>query len=283
MFRTDLLKGKTILVTGGGSGLGKAMAERFSELGANIAIASRRMDLLEKVAEEISAKTGNRVFPVQLDVRNPLEVEKTLDKCIAEFGKIDGLVNNAAGNFVSPTERLSYNAFDVITNIVLRGTYYLTLALGKHWIKEKQAGDILNIVTTYAGTGSGYVVPSAVGKAGVVALTKSLAAEWGKYRIRLNAIAPGAFPTKGAWDRLFPDPKMAARMLDRIPAKRVGEHIELSNLASYLMSEESGYLTGDVITIDGGETVANSGQFNFLEELSPEQWDVIEKKVKENR
>lgn len=280
MFQEDILKNKLIIVTGGGTGLGKSMALRFSELGADILICSRKYEVLEETAEEISRKTGNTVTPYQLDVRKPQEIDDFVEFINQELGQIDVLVNNAAGNFISPTEKLSYKAFDTIVDIVLRGTYYLSLALGKYWINNNVPGNILNIVTTYASTGSGYVVPSSISKAGVLNLTRSLASEWGKYKIRLNAVAPGPFPTKGAWDRLFPDPKLAEKLIERIPLKRTGEHIELANLATYLISDFSGYMTGEVVTIDGGEWLAGAGEFNFLEALSVEDWDEIARRMK---
>jgi NAD(P)-dependent dehydrogenase (short-subunit alcohol dehydrogenase family) len=280
MYKNDLLEGKVAIVTGGGTGLGKSMTTRFSELGATVIICSRKLEVLEQTAKEISEQTGNVVDPYQLDVRNAVDIEKLIEQIDQKFGKIDILVNNAAGNFISPTERLSYKAFDTVVDIVLRGTYYFTLALGKYWIEKQFPGNILNIVTTYASTGSGYVVPSSISKAGVLNLTKSLAAEWGKYKIRINAIAPGPFPTKGAWERLFPDPKMAQKLIDRIPLKRTGEHHELANLAVYLVSEGSGYITGEVVTIDGGEWLSGAGEFNFLEMVKPEEWDFILKNMK---
>jgi NAD(P)-dependent dehydrogenase (short-subunit alcohol dehydrogenase family) len=280
MYKEDLLKGKIGIVTGGGTGLGKSMAARFSELGAKLIICSRKMDVLKETADELTKASGNEVIPYQLDVRQAEEIEKLIQFADEKYGKIDFLVNNAAGNFVSPTERLSYKAFDTVVDIVLRGTYYFALAIGKYWIEKQLPGNILNIVTTYASTGTGYVVPSAISKAGVLNLTRSLAAEWGKYKIRINAIAPGPFPTKGAWERLFPDPRMAEKLIQRIPLKRTGDHQELADLSVYLISDGSGYITGDVVTIDGGEWLAGAGEFNFLEIVKPEEWDFILKTMK---
>ena len=280
MYQENLLKDQVILITGGGTGLGKSMATRLSELGAKIAIVSRKKDVLVKTAQEIEAMTGNPVFTVEHDVRNYRKIDQVLNQIIEKFGKIDALINNAAGNFISPTEQLSFKAFDAVVDIVLRGTYYTTLALGKKWITEKKAGSILNIVTTYASTGSGYVVPSSISKAGVLNLTRSLAAEWGKYKIRLNAIAPGPFPTKGAWERLMPDPSFEKKMVDRIPLKRVGQHEELANLAVYLLSPLAAYITGEVVTIDGGEWLAGAGEFNFLNMLKEEDWQQLAAKMK---
>jgi NAD(P)-dependent dehydrogenase (short-subunit alcohol dehydrogenase family) len=277
MLKEDALKGQTIIVTGGGTGLGRSMGTYFLELGANLVITSRKLEVLEKTASEMEAETGGKVLAVQCDVRHYDQVEAMIEKAKATFGQIHGLLNNAAGNFISPTERLSPKAFDVVIDIVLKGTTNCTLALGKHWIANKQAGTVLNITTTYAWTGSGYVVPSACAKAGVLAMTRSLAVEWAKYKIRLNAIAPGPFPTEGAWSRLLPgDLVKKFDPANHVPVGRVGEHQELANLAAYLMSDYSAYVNGEVMTIDGGEWLQGAGEFNHLEKIPQEMWDVLE-------
>lgn len=278
MLAPGSLKGKTIIITGGGTGLGRSMGKYFLELGANLVIASRKLDVLEKTATELQSETGGKVLAVACDVRKYEEVDAVIKSAEAQFGKIDGVLNNAAGNFISPTERLSHRAFDIVVDIVLKGTYYTTLAAGKNWITKKQPGVFLNIVTTYAWTGSGYVVPSACGKAGVLALTRSLAVEWAKYKIRSNAIAPGPFPTEGAWSRLLPgDLVKKFDPAERVPLKRVGEHQELANLAAYLMSDFSSYINGEVITIDGGEWLRSGGEFSHLDAIPDQLWDMMEK------
>jgi NAD(P)-dependent dehydrogenase (short-subunit alcohol dehydrogenase family) len=285
MLRDDALKGKTIVVTGGGSGLGKAMTKYFMELGANVAITSRDLEKLKNTAKELENETEGNCLPLQCDVRDYEEVEKMLEGVIEKFGNVDILLNNAAGNFISPTERLSANAFDTIIDIVLKGSKNCTLAFGKHWIDKKETNKtILNIVTTYAWTGSAYVVPSATAKAGVLAMTRSLAVEWAKYGIRSNAIAPGPFPTKGAWDRLLPgDLKEKFDLAKKVPLKRVGEHQELANLAAYLVSDFSAYVNGEVITIDGGEWLKGAGQFNLLEAIPEEMWDQLEAMIRSKK
>ena len=282
MLRDDALNGKVIVITGGGSGLGKAMTKYFMELGAKVAITSRDIEKLKTTSAELEAETGGTCLPVQCDVRHYEEVETMLKEVLKVYGKVDVLLNNAAGNFISPTERLSANAFDTIIDIVLKGSKNCTLAFGKHWIDTKQeASTVLNIVTTYAFTGSAYVVPSATAKAGVLAMTRSLAVEWAKYGIRTNAIAPGPFPTKGAWDRLLPgDLKEKFDLSKKVPLKRVGDHQELANLAAYLVSDFSAYINGEVIVIDGGEWLKGAGQFNLLEAVPEEMWDMLEMMIK---
>ncbi|MUV02324.1 SDR family oxidoreductase [Flavobacterium rakeshii] len=282
MLRDNALEGKVIVVTGGGSGLGKSMTKYFMELGAKVAITSRDLEKLQNTAKELEQETGGTCLAVQCDVRHYEEVENMLQAVLKDYGKVDVLLNNAAGNFISPTERLSANAFDTIIDIVLKGSKNCTLAFGKHWIDTKQENTaILNIVTTYAWTGSAYVVPSATAKAGVLAMTRSLAVEWAKYGIRSNAIAPGPFPTKGAWDRLLPgDLKEKFDLAKKVPLKRVGDHQELANLAAYLVSDYSAYVNGEVITIDGGEWLKGAGQFNLLEAIPEEMWDMLEAMIK---
>ena len=277
MLKEGALKGKTIVVTGGGTGLGKSMGLYFLKLGANLVITSRKLDVLKETAKEMERETGGKVLAVACDVRDIEQVETMFDEADALFGKVDGVLNNAAGNFISPTERLSTNAFNTVIDIVLKGTANVTMVAGKRWIAAKQPGTFLNIVTTYAWTGSGYVVPSAAAKAGVLAMTRSLAVEWAKYKIRSNAIAPGPFPTEGAWSRLLPgDLVKKFDPAKKVPVGRVGEHQELANLAAYLMSDYSAYVNGEVVTIDGGEWLQGAGEFNNLEVIPQEMWDMLE-------
>ncbi len=279
MLKDNALANKVILVTGGGSGLGKSMSLFFLKLGAKVIICGRSAERLAAAKAEMEQETGGEVLAVPCDVRQYEQVDHVIKTGIETFGFIDGLVNNAAGNFISPTERLSHRAFDSVVDIVLRGSYNCTLALGKYWIEKQIKGTVISIVTTYAWTGSAYVVPSACAKAGVLAMTQSLAVEWGKYGIRMNAIAPGPFPTAGAWDRLFPKEirdKVGLDPLERVPLGRVGEHHELANLACYLMSGFSAYVNGDVITIDGGEWLKGAGEFNMMEKIPSEMWDYVE-------
>lgn len=284
MLREGSLNGQTIVVTGGGTGLGKSMTETFLKLGANVVIASRNFKTLKKTADELNTTFPDKILAIQCDIRNYDEVEKMLTQTVDHFGSVETLINNAAGNFISPTERLSHRAFDAVVDIVLKGSYNCTLAFGKYWIENEIRGRILSITTTYTFTGSAFVVPSACGKAGVLAMTKSLAVEWAKYGIRLNAIAPGPFPTKGAWSRLFPgEINELFKAENKIPLGRFGEHFELANLAAYLISDYAAYVTGEQIVIDGGEWLKGAGQFNFLQAVPPEMWDQLEEIVRKGK
>ena len=280
MFREDLLDGKRILVTGGGTGLGRAMGRRFLELGANLIICGRRAGVLAETAKALAEDTGGTVETHACDIRDAAAVEAMV-AAIWGGGPLDHLVNNAAGNFIARTETLSPRAVDAVVNIVLHGTAYATLACGRRWLAERCAASVLSIVTTYAWTGSGYVVPSAMAKAGVLAMTRSLAVEWGGRGVRLNAIAPGPFPTPGAWERLVPRADLARDFADSVPLGRAGEHIELANLASYLLADEAGYINGEVVTIDGGQWLKGAGQFNFLSRLGDADWDEIRPKKRD--
>ena len=275
MFVSDLLKGKKVLITGGGSGLGKSMAARFLSLGAELVVCGRRKEVLVETTAELSkiGKIGWR----QVDIRDPERVEAMVADVWGE-GPVDVLVNNAAGNFLARTEDLSHRAVDAVVGIVLHGSAYMTLACGKRWIAEGRAGNVLSIVTTYAWTGSAYVVPSAMGKAGVLAMTQSLAVEWGPKNIRLNAIAPGPFPTEGAWSRLVPREDLAKAWETGNPLGRPGRHDELTNLAAFLIADQSGFINGEVVTIDGGEWLQGAGQFNFARMLTDKDWDAIRPK-----
>lgn len=273
VFSSDILEAKRVLITGGGTGLGLSMATRFAELGAELIICGRREQVLEDAAKTLRKLTAHPVGVHACDIRDPASVE-TMMESIWDEGPLDALVNNAAGNFVARTETLSPRAVDAVLNIVLHGTTYVTLAAGRRWLAQGHAGNVLSIVTTYAWTGSAYVVPSAMAKAGVLAMTRSLAVEWGSRGIRLNAIAPGPFPTKGAWERLVPKPELATAFETRNPLRRAGEHRELADLASYLLADQSAYINGEVVTIDGGEWLQGAGQFSFLgEEMSDEDWE----------
>ena len=271
MFQPDLLRGEVILVTGGGSGLGAAMARRFSELGAQVAICGRRPEPLAETAAAIGRDTGAEVLASPCDVRDFAAVDALVGSVVERYGKITGLVNNAAGNFLAQTEKLSSNGFRTVVDIVLTGSFHATVAAGRRFIEQGQGGSVLSIVTTYAWTGSAFVVPSAAAKAGVLAMTRSLAVEWGRHRIRLNAIAPGPFPTEGAFSRLMA-PGMEEMALRKVPLGRFGEATELADLAAFLMSPGAGFFNGEVVTIDGGEWL-NGGEFNWLTMLPHEQVD----------
>jgi NAD(P)-dependent dehydrogenase (short-subunit alcohol dehydrogenase family) len=276
MFRTDLLKNKRILITGGGTGLGKGMAEQFLELGADVYICGRRVEVVAQTAKELSSKGS--IHSVPCDVRNLDELEAMIES-IWNTAPLDVLVNNAAGNFIARSEELSPRAFESVIGIVLMGTLHCTMACGRRWLKAAHPGTVLNISATYAPVGSAYVVPSAVSKAGVEALTRSLAVEWGNRGIRMNAIAPGPIPTQGAFSRVLPRPDLETMALDRNPLHRFGTVEELANLAAFLVSDGSGYINGEVIRMDGGEFLQGAGEFSNLGRILTEQdWQAMKPK-----
>ena len=279
MFKKDLLKNKRILITGGGTGLGKEMAIHFAKHGAVLYICGRRENVLKETADEISKKYSTKVNYQTLDIRASKDVDDYVHS-IFEESPLDGLVNNAAGNFISPTKDLSHKGFDAIANIVFHGTFYMTHSVGKRWIESSRKGSIINILTTWVWTGSPYVVPSAMSKSGINAMTKSLAAEWGKYGIKVNGIAPGPFPTKGAWERLNPE-NNDGDMMSTVPLGRVGEMSELQNLATFLMADGCDYLTGQTIGIDGAQYLTGGGTFSQLDKLSDEDWENMRKLIRD--
>jgi NAD(P)-dependent dehydrogenase (short-subunit alcohol dehydrogenase family) len=278
MFSTDLLRDKRILITGGGTGLGKGMAQRFLELGASVHICGRRAEVLEETAADLAESTQGEIHAIPCDVRNPEAVEAMIDSIFQE-APLDILVNNAAGNFIARSEELSPGAWNSVIGIVLMGTLNCTLACGRRWLAGKSRGTVLSISATYAPVGSAYVVPSAVSKAGVDALTRSLAIEWGNRGIRMNAIAPGPIPTQGAFSRVLPRPELESHALDRNPLHRFGTVEEVANLAAFLVSDGSGYINGEVIRMDGGEFLQGAGEFSNLGRLlTEEDWQAIKPK-----
>ena len=279
MFKKDLLQGKRILVTGGGTGLGKEMATHFAQHGAELYICGRRENVLKETSEEITNLYNSKVQYQTLDIRASKDVDDYV-QTIFDEGPLDGLVNNAAGNFISPTKDLSHKGFDAIANIVFHGTFYMTHSVGKRLIEASHKASIINILTTWVWTGSPYVVPSAMSKSGINTMTKSLAAEWGKYGIKINGIAPGPFPTKGAWERLNPDNNDEG-MMNTVPLGRVGDMIELQNLATFLMSDGCDYLTGQTIGIDGAQYLTGGGTFSQLDKLSDDDWENMRKLIRD--
>lgn len=277
MFQHDLLKGRAIFLTGGGTGLGRSMALRFAQLGARMFLVGRREQPLRETCEEILRLGGAAAFTT-CDVRDYAAVETAVAQAEQQFGEINALVNNAAGNFIARTEKLSPNAFNSVVGIVLNGSFHCTQALGKRWIAQKLGGNVLNIVTTYAAAncGSAFVVPSACAKAGVLAMTTSLAVEWAKYHIRINAIAPGPFPTEGAWSRLMPSKQFEEDSKAKHPLKRFGRHEELANLAAFLLSDMAEYINGECVVIDGGQWLRGAGEFNDLMLVPESAWETME-------
>ena len=279
MFRSDLLKGKRILITGGGTGLGKSIGRRYLELGAELVICGRRPEVLTAAADELQAATGGRVATVQCDVRKAESVEAMMEQ-IWQTGPLDVLVNNAAANFVARTDRLSARAIDAVLEIVLHGSFYCTVACGRRWIDAGRKGSVIGVATTPSFTGLAFTAPSAAAKAGVVAMTRSLAVEWGPKGIRLNAVAPGLFPTEGAWERLYPPGSQVEPQEAGVPLRRVGEHVELANLFAYLAADESAYITGDLIVIDGGRWMQGIGgpSNRAMHDWTEEQWAALRKR-----
>lgn len=280
MLPAGTFRNKVAFITGGGTGLGKGMAFMLATLGANVAIASRKLDVLQKTSEEISTQTGNKIIPLQMDVRDPTAIKAAVDQCVEKLGLPDVVINNAAGNFISPTERLSSNAWKTIVDIVLNGTAYVTLDIGKRLIAAKKGASFLAITTPYAATGSGFVSPSAASKAGVDTLTRSLAQEWARYGLRFNCIAPGPIYTEGAFSRLDPTGSFKDDRMLSMAVGRRGEIEELANLATYLVSDYSSWLTGQVLTFDGGQMGLMAGTFNFLRFQDKEAWDAIEQLIR---
>lgn len=283
MLPENAFKGKVAFVTGGGTGLGKSLATTLSALGAEVCIASRRLPVLESAAKEISAITGNQVLPIQCDVRNPEKVKEAVDACVESFGSLPHcVVNNAAGNFISPTERLSANAFKTVVDIVLLGTANVTLELGRRLIEKKQAASFVAVTTHYVNEGSAFVTPSASAKAGVEVLHKSLASEWGRYGLRFNTIQPGPIETEGAFSRLDPTGQFMEKAIRNVPAGRCGEPEEFANLASYLLSDYANWITGSSFRLDGGEFSSLAGEFNALKVVTNEQWDMMEAIIRQS-
>jgi NAD(P)-dependent dehydrogenase (short-subunit alcohol dehydrogenase family) len=280
MFQPDLLHGKRILITGGGTGLGKGMARRFLELGAAVYICGRRKEVLAETQAELSRATKATIHALPCDVRNAEAVEEMI-ATIWKDGALDVVVNNAAGNFLARTEELSPRAFEAVIGIVLMGTINVTMACGRRWLGAGHAGVVLNITATYSSSGSAYVVPSAISKSGVVALTRSLAVEWGNRGIRMNAISPGPIPTEGAFSRLMPRPELEKFALARNPLSRFGTIEELANLAAFLVSDGSSYINGEVVTMDGGEWLQGAGEFSALgKSLTEKDWEAMKPRKK---
>jgi len=282
MFKEGLMDGQRILITGGGTGLGKEMAEGFVKLGAHVYICGRRGGVLEETAKELMDAHGGTVTPKVCDIRDPESIQTMIDEIWQDGGALTGLINNAAGNFVSRTEDISIRGFDAIANTVFRGTFYMTHEIGTRWIKEKKPGNVVSILTTWVWNGSPFTVPSAMSKAGINIMTQSLATEWGRYGIRFNAIAPGAFPTKGMMERLSPGRDMNdnPQITDAIPLGRVGKMHEISNLATFLMGPGADYLTGQTIAIDGGSYQATGGNFYQMTKLPDETWEAMRAMIK---
>jgi NAD(P)-dependent dehydrogenase (short-subunit alcohol dehydrogenase family) len=279
MFQDGLLKGKNILITGGGTGLGKEIAEKYLQLGAGVWIAGRRAGVLDATAKELMAQHGGKVRTHAVDIRDYAAVDAMAQRIWEESGPLTGLVNNAAGNFISPTKDLTPNGFNAIANIVFHGSFYVTHSVGKRWIEGGTKGSVISILVTWVWTGSPYVVPSAMSKAGLHIMTKSLAVEWGKHGIRLNAIAPGPFPTEGATKRLRPGADFGESTKVN-PMRRFGKMSELQNLATFLMADGCEWLSGETIAIDGAGYLATGAYFTELDKMSDADWHKARELIK---
>lgn len=280
MFKNDLLAGKKILITGGGTGLGKSIGRRYLELGAHLVICGRRKEVLDATAAEFTAAvSGAKVDTLTCDVRDATQVESMMD-AIWQTGPLDLLVNNAAANFIARTDKLSPRAVDAVLGIVLHGSFYCTIAVGRRWIEGEHAGNVISTVSAPVITGQAFTAASAAAKAGVLAMTRSLAVEWGPKNIRLNCVAPGLFPTEGAWERLYPPGSQVEPQERGVPLRRVGDHRELCDLYAYLAADGSGYITGDLIVMDGGRWMQGAGgpTFRAMQDWTDEQWEAMRKR-----
>ncbi|MGQ0841922.1 SDR family oxidoreductase [Actinokineospora sp.] len=282
VFAPDLLDGKRILITGGGTGLGRGVAGHLVEHGAQVHLWGRRAGVLQEAAAEASASRPGSVHFQSVDVRDGAGVDEAMGALWADHGPLTGVVNNAAANFIAPTESLSPRAFEAVTATVMKGSFHTTHAAGRRWIAEELPGSVLSMLTTWVWTGSAFVVPAAMAKAAVHSMTMSLAVEWAKYGIQLNALAPGPIPTDYAWEMLNPTDKssVGATQAEQIPMGRMGTVEELANLTMFLLSDACRYLTGQTIAMDGGQMLAGPGTFAGLAALSPEDWTAIREKSK---
>ena len=283
MFRNDLLQGKKVLITGGGTGLGKSIGKRYLELGAELVICGRRKEVLDATAEELQQATGGKVWTLSCDIRDPDKVEAMMDE-IWKQAPLDVLVNNAAANFIAPSETLSHRAIDAVLGITLHGTLYCTFSAGRRWIEGGRRGNVISTVSTPSFTGSAFTATSATSKAGIVAMTRSLAVEWGPKGIRLNAVAPGLFPTPGAWEQLYPPGSQVEPQQLSVPLRRVGDHRELADLYAYLAADGSGYVTGELVVIDGGRWMQGVGgpSHRAMHDWTDEQWAAMRGKGRGN-